>query len=86
MYHCNKCYEYRKDTKKLWKVINEIIGKNSDKSGAIDYLKIDGIKEYSAKQISNSLANYFSNVGRQFAGKIPKSRTSIDLYLKEITK
>ena len=84
LYHCNKCYEYRKDTKKLWKVINEIIGKNGDKSVTIDYLKIDGIKEYSAKRISNSLANYFSNVGRQFVEKIPKSRTSIDLYLKKL--
>ena len=49
LYHCNKCYEYRKDMKKLWKVINEIIGKNSDKSGTIDYLRTDGIKEYGAK-------------------------------------
>ena len=70
--------------KKLWKVINEIIGKNSDKCGTIDYLRIDGIKESGAKQISNSLANYFSNVGRQFAEKIPKPRKSIDLYLKKL--
>ena len=84
LYHYNKCYEYRNDTKKLWKVINEIIGKNSDKSGTIDYLKIDSIKEYGAKRISNSLANYFSNVGRQFAEKIPKPRKSIDLYLKKL--
>ena len=49
LYHRNKCDEYRKDMKKLWKVINEIIGKNSDKSGTIDYLRIGGIKEYGAK-------------------------------------
>ena len=84
LYHYNKCYEYHNDTKKLWKVINKIIGKNSDKSGTIDYLKIDGIKEYGAKRISNSLANYFSNAGRQFAEKIPKPRKSIDLYLKKL--
>ena len=35
--------------KNCWKVINKIIGKNSDKSGTIDYLRIDGIKEYGAK-------------------------------------
>ena len=31
LYHCIKCYEYRKDTKKQWKVINKIIGKNSNR-------------------------------------------------------
>ena len=68
----------------MWKVINKIIGKNSDKSGTIDYLRIDGIKEYDAKRILNSLAKYFSNVGRQFAEKILKPRKSIDLYLKKL--
>ena len=84
LYHCNKCDEYRKDTKKLWKVINEIIGKSSDKSCTLDYLRIDGIKEYGAKRIVNSLAKYFSNVGRQFAEKIPSPKKSIDLYLKKL--
>ena len=31
LYHCNKCEEYQNNTKMLWKVINDIIGKNNDK-------------------------------------------------------
>ena len=46
--------------------------------------RIDGIKEYGAKRISNSLAKYFSGVGRQFAEKILSPKHSIDLYLKKL--
>ena len=36
MYHTNKCEEYRNNSRKLWQVINEVIGKTRDKSTAID--------------------------------------------------
>ena len=84
LYHCSKCEEYKNNTKKLWKVVNEIVGKNNDKSSAIEYLCIDGIKEYSAKKISDQFAKYFSSVGKKFAGKIPKSKSSVDVYLSKL--
>ena len=49
------CYEYRSQTKKLWGLINKIAGKNN-KSGLIEYLKINEVKEYSAEKISNRFA------------------------------
>ena len=84
LYHCSKCKEYKNNTKKLWKVVNEIIGKSNDKSCSIDYLCIDGIKEYSAKKISDHFAKYFSSVGKNFAIKIPKSKNSVDSYLEKL--
>ena len=45
LYHNNKCEEYRNNSKRLWQVINEVIGKARDKSTTIDYLTIAGIKE-----------------------------------------
>ena len=68
----------------MWKVVNEIVGKSNDKSNAVDYLCIDGIREYSAKKISNQFARYFSTVVKNFANKIPKSKSSIDLYLSKL--
>ena len=62
-------------------MINEIACKSNDKSSLIDYLKIDGIKEYNAKKISNGFAKYFANVGEKFAKQIPKSNKHIDNYL-----
>ena len=82
MYHNNKCEEYRNNSKKLWQVINEVIGKTHDKSTTIDYLTIAGIKEYGAKKISNSLAKYFSTVGQQYANNIPNPKQSVEMYLR----
>ena len=81
-FYYEKCDEYRGQTKKLWRLINEIAGTQNDKSTLIEYLKIDGLNEYRAKQISNNFASYFSKVGKTFADRIPKSEKSITAYLK----
>ena len=81
-FYLNMCYEYKTQTKKLWKIINEIAGKHSNKSSLIEYLKIDNIKEYGAKKISNRFAKYFAGVGKCFAERIPKPTKGITSYLK----
>ena len=81
-FYLNMCYEYKSQTKKLWKIINEIAGKHSNKSSLIEYLKIDNIKEYGAKKFSNRFAKYFAGVGEAFAEKIPQLSKSITTYLK----
>ena len=83
-YYQDRCYEYRAQTKKLWQMINAITCKANDKSGLIDYLKINGIKEYSANAISNGFAEYFANVGEKFAKKIPNPQKHITAYLKRL--
>ena len=55
--------------KKLWGLINEISGKKNDKTGVLDYLTIDGVKDYNAKRICNRFAKYFASVGENFAAK-----------------
>ena len=80
-FYNDMCCEYKSQTKKLWGLINEIAGKKNDKSGAIEYLDIDGIREYNAQTISNKFAKYFSEVGKQFSNKIPPSSKPIKDYL-----
>ena len=81
-FYLNMCHEYKFQTRKLWKIINEIAGKHSNKSSLVEYLKIDNVKEYGAKKISNRFAKYFAGVGKAFAEKIPQSSKSITAYLK----
>ena len=81
-FYQDMCYEYRSQTKKMWGLINEIAGKNNNKSGLIEYLKINEVQEYSAEKISNRFAKYFAGVGKQFASKIPKPVKSVTDYLK----
>ena len=69
-FYQDMCYEYRTQMKKLWGIINEIAGKNNNKSCLIEYLKINEVRECSAVKISNRFAKYFAGVGKQFASKI----------------
>ena len=69
-------------TRKLWGLINEIAGKKNDKTGAIEYLDIDPIKEYSSRRICNRFAEYFAEVGKNFSKKIPTSTRPVKDYLK----
>ena len=81
-FYQDMCYEYRSQTKKLWGIINEIAGKNNNKSCLIEYLKINEVREYSAVKISKRFAKYFAGVGKQFTSKIPKPIKSVTDYLK----
>ena len=58
----------------------------NDKTSSIDYLCVNGIKEYTGEQIANTLARYFANVGETFANKVPKSSQSISNYLELLQK
>ena len=62
-FYQDMCYEYRSQTKKLWGLINEIGGKNNNKSCLIEYLKINEVREYSAEKISNRFAKYLLGLG-----------------------
>ena len=77
-----KCKEFKTQTKKLWRLINEIAGKKNDKSNLVEYLKIDDVQVYSANKISNSFTKYFSGVGKKFAEKIPVPSKPITEYLR----
>ena len=55
LFYQDKCQEYKTQTKKLWKIINEIAGKHSNKSSLIEYLKIDNVTEYNAKKIKQQI-------------------------------
>ena len=70
--------------KNLWLVINQAIGKHSDKSTVIESIKVNNIHQYSSKAIANELVKYFSTVGKTFAEKIPNAETSIGDYLSKI--
>ena len=83
-YYIDKCIEYKSNTKQLWKTINKTIGKASDKTSVIYEIIVITKRINNPRQISNNFCNYFSNVGKQFATKIPNSRKPITDYLKMI--
>ena len=74
LYYHNKCSEYKNNTSKLWHTINEIVGKVNDKSCVIDHITVNGVTDYIANGIGRAFGNFFSNVGKRYAEKIPKKQ------------
>ena len=83
-YYYDRCVEYRNNTKKLWKTINTICGKQNDKTNVITCLRIDNTRCYNAKMMSDEFCSYFANVGKNYANKIPKAEQNIDHYLLKL--
>ena len=85
-YYQEKCEEFKKNTKKLWQLINDVIHKSNDKSSIIDCIKVDNIEIYDKREISNKFGEYFSQLGGKFANKIKKSMYGIGTYLNVIPR
>ena len=84
LFHQQQCNDFKYNSRKLWQVINKITGHLNDKMSSIDYLTIDGVQEYDGNAVSNSLAKYFSTVGKKFADKIPNSTRNVKEYLSRL--
>ena len=84
-YYETQCQENKKNTKGLWKIINRAAGKISDKTSIIEYLNSNGLQLHNPKDITNTLGEYFSTVGKKFARKIASPTKNIDDYLSAIS-
>ena len=70
----------------MWHIINICIGKQSDKTNIINYIKAGNIDIYDSKQIADEMGQFFSTIGSIYAKKIPASNTKINDYLKVIPR
>ena len=84
-YYWEKCMEYRNNTSKLWKLINNKIKKSNDKSGITDCIKDGKLELTDGTKIADNFAKYFATVGGKFANNIKKAKRSIKEYLKVMT-
>jgi len=64
MYYQDKLKKYKSDSKQIWKVINEIIGKSSKQMNKINKItNKDDIVIESDTEICNEFNDFFVNVG-----------------------
>jgi len=79
-YFKNKIIEHYTDSRKLWKTLNTLIGRNNDKSSLSDTFNINGTTTSDPNKISNGFCEYFTNVGKTLAFQNSKySKQSSDL-------
>ena len=79
-----KCVNFKRNTSKLWKMINKITSNTRDKSSVEEYLKIGNIETYNAKETATEFAKYFSTVGTTYVNSIGQPNTDINTYLARI--
>ena len=83
-YYSQKCLDFKSDSKKLWRLINKAMKKNSDKTSIIDCIRTNKIMEYRGSVIRETFAKYFATVGKNFANAIPDPKKSIESYIEKI--
>ena len=86
LYYHTKCSKFKSNVKKLWDLINHVIGKASDKSSVISHIKVNEIEILNEKAIANKFGQYFSNVGKEFAGRVKDSKHKIAFYNDKIIR
>ena len=80
-----KCLLYKKDSMKLWQLINKLIGKGTNKKNIIESLKVNNIMKYDAESITSELCEFFSTVGERFGNSIAPPKSSINEYLSKMS-
>ena len=85
-FYADKCIAYQNNTKKLWQLINKAISKEKKKDSILSCITVDGIKQYTCKNIANEFGKIYSNIGKNVAAKIKKGERDIQVFLDKILR
>ena len=75
-YYAKLLKDHENDIRKTWQTINSVIGKSNDKSTITTTFTINNEDTTDPNLISNTFADYFTNIGPTFANQIPESTKS----------
>ena len=62
----------RNNSKKLWGILNKILGKTKNKKDMTDEMIVNGVKESNSKAISDAFGKYYSEIGKNMSAEIDK--------------
>ena len=75
-YYKNKLDQSKGDSGKIWRLINEILCRDTDKRGTIkrkDTIEYNGKIHNTSKEISNCFNEYYCNIGIKIAKDLKKT-------------
>ena len=72
---------FKNDSKKLWKIINDLTGKCKNKQDCINHININGIKSFNKRVISNAFCNHFNNMGNNIAADVEHTDTNYTQFM-----
>ena len=85
-YYQNKATEFITDSKKLWGILNQVIGKMKNKGSIIPFITVEGLKIHSPHRIANEFGKFYSTIGESMAPKITQDQHNIDYYLSKMPR
>lgn len=80
-YYGNLFENCKGDISATWRTLNELIGKSHDKTSCTS-MNIDGRRTSDPNILSNKFCEYFTNIGRECASRIPAAQTPYTHYLR----
>lgn len=83
LYYQNLFLDIKYDLKKTWNVIKSIISNGNIKNDAPKEILIDGTSVTDPIVMANKFNEYFVNIGKNLAGKIPNCEGNIGKYVLE---
>ena len=72
-YYDGLIQEHRKNTKKVWEILNTLTGKSKNKQALPDEITVNGVSVNDIKVISNAFAEHYSKIGKSLSDKIKES-------------
>jgi len=75
--------ENKHNTKQLWKILKQAIGKENNKSNFPRSFLVDNKTESDEDAIANGFNNFFANIGYNISHNVPTSSKSFDKYLPQ---
>ena len=83
-YYTKCSYTLKSNMKKLWRLINNVIGHTQDKSTIIVYITSSNIDFYGAEEVDNQLGKFYSELGATLAQSINSKYAMINEYLSKM--
>ena len=70
-YYASELTKYKYNAKKMWGILNTLIGRNNILGEISESFKINGNITNDKKIISNKFCEFFSEIGNKYASNIP---------------
>ena len=85
-YYQHKATEIISDSKKLWGILNQVVGKMKNKGSIIPFVTVKGLKIHLPHRIANEFGKFYSTIGESMACKITQGQYNIDYYLAKMPR
>ena len=84
-YYLKQILNFKNDSKKLWQLLNSVVGKTRNKLDLPDKIKdANDVLVHGSAAIANTFCKFFAGIGPKLANEIPQSSKPFTDYMSQI--